>query len=196
MKRIEEQTYYEILDVSPLATPKEIQKAYDHAKETFYGDSLAIYSLFSEKEIKEIQAAIEKAYQVLMNDTLRKNYDQSHLLPLKEQKKERGRIEEIEQGDGSPLSFTGLSIHTGDEKYRGKTLRRIRENMGVDLKDISMKTKINSKILEWIEEEQGEKLPPLVYLKGFLKGYANCLGLDPQMVVEEYLQFLNENKKK
>ena len=54
MKLIEEQTYYEILEVSPTATAKEIQMAYEHAKETFHSDSLAIYSLFSEEEIKEI----------------------------------------------------------------------------------------------------------------------------------------------
>jgi cytoskeletal protein RodZ len=50
--------------------------------------------------------------------------------------------------------------------------------------------------LEWIEEEAFEKLPALVYLKGFLRGYAQALGLNPQKVVEEYLRFLTESKKK
>jgi flagellar biosynthesis protein FlhG len=68
--------------------------------------------------------------------------------------------------------------------------------MGIDLKAISKKTKINKKILEWIEEEAVENLPALVYLKGFLKGYAQSLDLDPQKVVEEYLQFLSQKKKK
>ena len=47
-----------------------------------------------------------------------------------------------------------------------------------------------------IEEEATDKLPALVYLKGFLKNYARCLNLDPQKVVEEYLGSLNEGKKK
>jgi cytoskeletal protein RodZ len=50
--------------------------------------------------------------------------------------------------------------------------------------------------LESIEEETFEKLPALVYLKGFLKSYAQSLGLDPQKVIEDYLQLLNESKKK
>jgi cytoskeletal protein RodZ len=50
--------------------------------------------------------------------------------------------------------------------------------------------------LEWIEEEAFEKLPALVYLKGFLKSYAQSLGLDPQKVVEEYLRLIEESKKK
>ena len=61
MKLIGEQTYYEVLEVSPTATTKEIQMAYGHAKETFHSDSLAVYSLFSEEEINEIQKAIEEA---------------------------------------------------------------------------------------------------------------------------------------
>ena len=78
MKWIGEQTYYEVLEVSPTATTKEIQMAYEHAKETFHSDSLAVYSLFSEEEINEIQKAIEEAYRVLMDEALRKRYDQSH----------------------------------------------------------------------------------------------------------------------
>jgi flagellar biosynthesis protein FlhG len=197
MKRIEDQTYYEILEVSPNATAKEIQKAYDHAKETFHAESLAIYSLFSEKEIKGIQAAIEKAYQVLMNEAMRKGYDQSHPQTQGEPKRKKPiDVEEIPEERKSSLSFTDLSIHTGEEGYRGKSLKQIRERMGIDLKAISARTKINSKMLEWIEEEALEKLPALVYLRGFLKGYAQCLGLNPQSVVEGYLQFLKESKKK
>jgi len=68
--------------------------------------------------------------------------------------------------------------------------------MGIDLKTISMETKINMRILEWIEEEAFDKLPPMVYLKGFLRAYAKSLDLDPQRLVEGYLRFLAESKKK
>jgi cytoskeletal protein RodZ len=84
----------------------------------------------------------------------------------------------------------------GGEVYRGKTLRQIRERMGIDLETVAQETRINMKTLEWIEGEDMEKLPPLVYLKGFLKGYAQSLGLDPLKVVEEYLLFLEEQRKK
>ena len=68
--------------------------------------------------------------------------------------------------------------------------------MGVELQTISKETKINIKVLEWIEEEAFEKLPALVYLKGFLKSYAQSLGLDPQKVIEEYMRLMEESKKK
>lgn len=197
MKGIQEQTYYEILEISPEASAKEIQRAYEHAKETFDRESLAIYSLFSEKELQEIQGAIEEAYRVLMDENLRKNYDQFHFRPKigKDQEKPNERKIDFQEKETS-LSFTGLLAPTEAECYRGKTLREIREKMGIDLKAISSETKINPKILEWIEEEAWDKLPPQVYLKGFLKGYAQLLNLDPKRVVEDYLKFSPEGKKK
>jgi flagellar biosynthesis protein FlhG len=197
MKWIEEQTYYEILEVNPTATVKEIQVAYEHAKETFHSDSLAIYSLFSEEEINEIQAAIEEAYRVLMDEALRKRYDQSHFqMPGGQKWEKSSEAQRISWEKKTSLPFTDFSLDAGEEIYRGKTLRQMRERMGVDLKTISAETKISMKILEWIEDEALEKLPALVYLKGFLRGYAQSLGLDPQKVIEGYMQFLNESKKK
>lgn len=197
MKGIEEQTYYEILEVSPTATAKEIQMAYEHAKETFHSDSLAIYSLFSEEEIKEIQTAVEGAYQVLMDEALRKRYDQSHFqTPERQQWEKPSEIQGIPWEKKTSLLFTDLSMNAGEEIFRGKTLKQIRERMGIDLKTVAAGTKINMKILESIEEEDLERLPALVYLKGFLRGYAQSLGLDPQKVIEGYLQFVNESKKK
>lgn len=197
MKGIEEQTYYEILEVSPTATVKEIQMAYEHAKETFHSDSLAIYSLFSEEEIKEIQVAIEEAYRVLMDEALRKRYDQSHSqTPGGQQWEKPSEIQGVLWEKKPSLPFMDLSINTGEEVFRGKTLKQIRERMGIELKTVAAETKINMKILEWIEEETLEKLPALVYLKGFLRGYAQSLGLEPQKVIEGYVQFLNESKKK
>ncbi len=197
MKPIKQQTYYEILEVNPAATIKEIQMAYDHAKETFHSDSVAIYSLFSEAEIHEIQVAIEEAYRVLMDEALRKRYDQSHFQMSEGPKWEKtSEIQETPWEKKTALSFTDLSADTGKEIYRGRTLRQIRERMGVDLKTVSVETKINMKILEWIEEEALDKLPALVYLKGFLRSYAQSLGLDYQKVTEGYMQFWNESKKK
>jgi len=199
MKRIEEQTYYEILEVAPDATSREIQQAYERAKETYQNDSVAVYSLFSEKEMEKIQTVIEEAHRVLMDETSRRNYDQTHpsSLSLK-----WPRSEKIPETPESPmekktyLPFSEISVDLGEGPYRGKMLKQIREKMGVDLKTISMETRISLKILEWIEEENVGQLPAQVYLKGFLKGYAQCLGLDPKKVIEDYLNSIGPAKKK
>ncbi|MGA2315073.1 MAG: helix-turn-helix domain-containing protein [Thermodesulfobacteriota bacterium] len=197
MKGIKDQTYYEILEVSLTATAKEIQRAYEHAKETFHADSLAVYSLFSGEEVKEIQEAIEEAYRVLMDEALRRSYDQSHFQMVGGQPPEKpSEAQGVSRGKKTSLSFTGLSFNDEEGLYRGKTLKQVRERMGVELQTVSKETKINIKILEWIEEETFEKLPALVYLKGFLKSYAQSLGLDPQKVTEEYIRFVEESKKR
>jgi len=194
---IKDQTYYEILEISPTATAKEIQRAYEHAKETFHPDSVAVYSLFSEGEVKEIEVTVEEAYRVLMDEALRRNYNQSHFQMVGGQPPENpSEAQGVSREQPSLLSFTGLSFNVEEEYYRGKTLKQVRERMGVELQTISKEIKINIKILEWIEEEAFEKLPALVYLKGFLKSYARSLGLDSQKVIEEYLRFMEEAKKK
>jgi len=198
MKRVEDQTYYELLEVSPDATPQEIQKAYEQAKETFHQDSLAVYSLFSESEVEKIRTLVDEAYRVLMDETLRKEYDQSHLQVIASQKREKPLEVElsVKEKKTPSLIFTELSADTSGGEYRGKGLKLIRERMGIDLKSVSQETKISVQTLQYIEEEVIEKLPPLVYLKGFLKAYAQCLGLDPPKVVEEYLKALGPIKKK
>lgn len=197
MKGLEDQTFYEILEISPKATAKEIQRAYEHAKETFHADSLAIYSLFSEEEVNKIKEAIEEAYRVLMDEGQRKHYDQTHFQEVGgKSSREVSEVKEIYREKKDSLSFTGISFNTEEDVYRGKTLKQVRERIGIELQTVSKETKVNIKILEWIEEEATENLPALVYLKGFLKSYAQSLGLDPQKVVEGYLRFLNESKNK
>ena len=200
MKDIRDQTYYEILEISPTATSKEIQRAYEHAKETFHADSVAIYSLFSEEEVKGIEGAVEEAYRVLMDETLRRDYNQSHLrvpsMPEGQPTETTSGAQRIPEEESSPLSFTDLSFHAEERPYRGKTLKQIRQGMGIELQAISKEMKINARTLEWIEEEAFEKLPALVYLKGFLKSYARSLGLDPSKVIEEYLRFKEDSQKK
>ncbi len=199
MKRIEEQTYYEILEVAPDATRREIQQAYEHSKDTFQNDSVAVYSLFSQTEMKKIQSAIEEAYRVLMDESLRKEYDQTHLSPVE---LKWSRSEKIPEAPESPmekkayLPFSEISIDVGEGPYHGKMLKQIREKMGMDLKTISSETKISLKILEVLEEENVSRLPALVYLKGFLRGYAQCLGLDSKKVIEDYLNSIQPAKKK
>ncbi|MBS3906368.1 MAG: helix-turn-helix domain-containing protein [Syntrophaceae bacterium] len=197
MKRIEEQTHYEILEVSPDADLKEIQRAYDHAKETFHADSPAIYSLFSEEEMRKIQAAIEEAYRVLMDEALRKSYHQSHSHLIERSSSEKQTEKSVKSSEiKSSLSFTDLSIEVGEMTYRGRSLKQIREKLGIDLKAISAKTKINIKTLELIEEEDLEHLPAMVYLKGFLKAYARALNLDAQKLIEGYFELFKEKGKK
>lgn len=57
---------------------------------------------------------------------------------------------------------------------------------GVDFAQAELATKIRGKYLHALEDEQFELLPAETYVKGFLRTYAEYLGLDGQLYVDEY----------
>jgi hypothetical protein len=69
----------------------------------------------------------------------------------------------------------------------GRFLRARRVEAGIDLRTVSGETKIGMDILEKIEREDHAKLPAAVYVKGFLRAYAEMIGADPDKVVQRYL---------
>jgi flagellar biosynthesis protein FlhG len=69
----------------------------------------------------------------------------------------------------------------------GPLLRQIREARGVDLHAIAHKTKIGINHLRAIEEERFDKLPAVVYVRGFLVEYARLLRLDVKQLLDTYL---------
>ena len=68
----------------------------------------------------------------------------------------------------------------------GSSLREARLRQELDFPEIEYATKIRSKYLRALEEEQFDMLPAQTYVKGFLRAYAEYLGLDGQLYVEEY----------
>lgn len=75
IKRIEDMDYYEILNLKKNASVQEIERAYHLGKSTYSHDSLAHYSLLSERERLFIVKKIEDAYQTLKDTEKRKLYN-------------------------------------------------------------------------------------------------------------------------
>jgi cytoskeleton protein RodZ len=68
----------------------------------------------------------------------------------------------------------------------GNSLREARVRRGVDFAQAELATKIRGKYLRALEDEQFELLPAQTYVKGFLRTYADYLGLDGQLYVDEF----------
>jgi cytoskeletal protein RodZ len=68
----------------------------------------------------------------------------------------------------------------------GNSLREARLRQHLELTDAEQATKIRLKYLRALEQEQFELLPSQTYVKGFLRSYADFLGLDGQLYVDEY----------
>jgi cytoskeleton protein RodZ len=68
----------------------------------------------------------------------------------------------------------------------GETLRQARLDKGVSLADAARETRIRRSYLEALEAEDMAALPPMVYTRGFLRSYAEYLGLSPEAMVDLY----------
>jgi transcriptional regulator with XRE-family HTH domain len=68
----------------------------------------------------------------------------------------------------------------------GSSLREARVRRGVELAQVAAETRIRRRYLQALEEERFELLPGSVYARGFLRAYADYLGLDSQLFVDEY----------
>jgi cytoskeletal protein RodZ len=68
----------------------------------------------------------------------------------------------------------------------GEQLKNLRSEGRVTLFEVSRETKIPVKYIEMIEEGKYEKLPPDVYVKGFLRAYAEFLGIEPKKIIKLY----------
>jgi helix-turn-helix protein len=68
----------------------------------------------------------------------------------------------------------------------GATLREARMRARIDISEIESETKIRAKYLRALENEEWDLLPGPTYVKSFLRTYADALGLDSRLLVEEY----------
>ncbi len=85
----------------------------------------------------------------------------------------------------SPTSST-------EKESFGEYLRREREMRGIPLDEIAEATRIGRSVLQALENDDFKRLPPLVYVRGFLRTYASYLGLDVNDVLLRYQSYLSE----
>jgi transcriptional regulator with XRE-family HTH domain len=68
----------------------------------------------------------------------------------------------------------------------GATLREARMRAKIDINEVETRTKIRAKYLRAIENEEWSLLPGDVYVKSFLRTYADYLGLDSRQLIDDY----------
>lgn len=177
MSREGYEKYFEILELSPDSSMTDVKSAYSRLKKLYSGDSIVLAPLadeFPERKRKKILKQIEEAYIILMA-LLEKESEKNAI-----SKKSEASLGETEGAKENATLFSGSS------------LREIRENLGIQLHDISQQTKIRLEILKDIEQEKFDALPQESYLIGHLKNYASCIMLNPKKVADDYIKRYNE----
>lgn len=74
----------------------------------------------------------------------------------------------------------------------GERLQREREMRGITLEEIAEATKIGTRSLRALEEQDFDKLPGGVFNRGFVRAYSKYLGIDEDQAVADYQAAVNE----
>lgn len=172
--------YFDILELSPSATRRDVHNAYLRLKKLYSNDSMVLEALaeeFPEKIRKKVLRQVEDAYAKLQtafqSDLLKTSPMTAGKPPLEQAPPEKA------------VEFASFS---------GPVLREIRERLGIRLDDLSKLLKLRVELLRNIEAEKFEALPEATYLKGQVKSLARCLFLNPDKVAADYLKRYLERK--
>ena len=188
----EEQTYYEMLETEPGVSDEEIRRAYRTVKDNYASGSMVVAGLYDETELAALHARINSAHDTLFAPDRRRLYDLA--LPeadLARAVRAAARVARPAAGAGTPGAEerpeTPEVVIDGTAEVTGAFLKKVREVRGLELGDISQRTKISERYLRALEEEQFGEMPAAVYVRGYVTEYARALRLDPQRAAESYL---------
>jgi cytoskeletal protein RodZ len=77
----------------------------------------------------------------------------------------------------------------------GNRLKQAREEKGLSLEDLQTVTKIQKRYLIGIEEGNYSIMPGQFYARAFIRQYSEAVGLDPELIFEEYKNDIPANDK-
>lgn len=196
LERRNNSSLYEVLWTHRGASDEEVRRAYKRQRDVYQPGGLALSSLLSDEEIVRERARVEEAQETLLDPMRRRAYDLSFFPDEKDaERAERPAQSAAEQAEQALLrQDLAREIHAETE-FTGDLLRRVRQSLGIELQDISQRTKISVTFLRAIEEDDFGSLPAEVYARGFVNQIAGILGLDATQATRTYVRRLRSARK-
>lgn len=188
-------TFYDLLEIEPTATEEEIRRANRRVREIYARDSLVVGGLYNKARLDDLLLRIDEAYETLMDPAARRAYDLALFpggVPTRGDREGSGPTDAVDASaepprEQAPPRPPPPTLDPGIE-LTGQLMRELRETQGLELREISERTKIGIGYLEAIEDENFAKLPAVVYVRGFLVEYARMLRIDVGQVLDTYLE--------
>lgn len=82
----------------------------------------------------------------------------------------------------------GHSVQEPDANRPGSVLRAEREALGVSVREVAETLNLSLAVIEAIEDDDLDRLPGVVFARGYVRAYARLLELDPAPLVAQYPQ--------
>jgi curved DNA-binding protein CbpA len=207
MKLFEEKNYYQILKITPDAALCTIHRAYREALAVYDEDALATYALFSDGQRNLVLKTISEAYDTLRDENKRLEYNRmlietGQVNAAEFSTRDRKQLAALADGRDQSLS-AWVTKRSGDKAIKkikneihakdwvsGGDLKKLREALGIEPEEIYEITRISGSMLQMLEDDRFDDLPAEIYLKYFLRSYAEILQLDPQRIIKGYFNYM------
>lgn len=198
--------YYEILNIDTKATRLMIREAYLRLKNVYTNGGDGLYGVAAETDLARHLEELELAFSVLNDDASRADYDRKLVGGTAARGASDWNIEaeawapvptpltghEVIQTSRSTLKVTkthASGSHNRDLQEKltaamddgdigdGAILVRLREVAGVSQQEIQERTKISLEYIRGMENNRFDRLPQVVYVKGFMRSYLRYLNV-------------------
>ena len=168
----------QVLELPAEATLTQIRQSYRFLKDLYGGESMATLPVSGEISTKDRQQIIEKidaAYEALIRFF----------------EDERGRDLSVQRSAPDEIARYLDNV----EDITGAVLKTVRKMQGFVPEEVAAETRIPVLNLERIEQEDFAALPPPVYTRGFVSGYADFLGLEADRAASDFMRRFNAWKE-
>ncbi|MBX3185734.1 MAG: helix-turn-helix domain-containing protein [Labilithrix sp.] len=191
---LEAPDHYAVLGIGRSSSDEEIRRAFKRQREIYATGGLATTSLLDEAALGGAQARVDEAHDTLLDPVRRRAYDLSMFAePDAPGSTDASSIPRPALAAEQLMLQSELAREIGpDTEFTGPLLRKVRESQGIELVEISSRTKISKAHLVALEEETYDHLPAIVYVRGFVTELAKYLRLDPAQVQRTYLRRMRE----
>lgn len=213
MRLLDDLSYYEILELPPKATLSEIRQARQTLLNIYQDDPIVADSFFNEEEKRYIIEKIEQAFTVLSDPVKKAAYDRtfdkqptspssaadkptgvvSPLLPENHHHEKMNTNKTVKRAITDEARALIASV-SRKETISGHDIQTLRESLNLSVEKVFEITKIRGAIIQSIEEDRCGDLPPEVYLKSFLRNYAQVLQLPPEILIAGYTKHIAEKQ--
>ncbi|HHB92245.1 MAG TPA: helix-turn-helix domain-containing protein [Thioploca sp.] len=94
--------------------------------------------------------------------------------------------EDISQEDNQQVQTSDIQIDKLDILSPGSRLRQLREQNNVSIKHVADRLFLDIRVIEKIEADDYENLPPLIFIRGYMRNYAKLLDVKPESILDAF----------